>query len=340
MLVKNQYVEVAWHSQSKDHYIKKGYHFTKYKEKFFVKAEDLSKSSTAEVRVICDYCGKEYQIKWYHYKLDVIDKNSDCCCYNCRHTKRYRYNIEYRQNNLYKRAIERSNKSEYQFVSKRADITNNTSIIDYLCPIHGLQKMRINNFISGEGCPECNKESSRKRYRLREDEVKNRITQYGSTLLNSNEYINQDCKNLKVVCPACGATFLTSLSNFTQHEGQLCKICSHNESKGETKIRTFLELNSIDFVQEKWFSDCRDKKPLPFDFYLPDYNMCIEFDGEQHYIDKGSFNTSLEYVRHHDRIKSAYCDVKGIVLLRIPYWDYSNIEIILSKILISHKDIV
>lgn len=68
--------------------------------------------------------------------------------------------------------------------------------------------------------------------------------------------------------------------------------------------------------------------------------MCIEFDGEQHYIDKGSFNTSLEYVQHHDRIKNTYCNVKGIVLLRIPYWDYSNIEIILSKILISHKDIV
>lgn len=279
-------------------------------------------------------------MKWYHYKYDVIDKNSDCCCYNCRHTKRYRCNIEYRQNYLYKRAMERSNQNGYQLMSTKTDIVNNTSIINYRCPTHGLQKMRINNFISGKGCPECNKESSRKRYRLREDEVKNRITQCGSILLNSNEYINQDCKNLKVVCPACGATFLTSLSNFTQHNGQLCKNCLHNESRGEIKIRTFLENNNISFVQEKWFPDCRDKRPLPFDFYLPDYNMCIEFDGAQHYVEKGTFSTSLEYVQHHDRIKNIFCNINGITLLRIPYWDYLNIEAILSKILISHKDIV
>lgn len=112
------------------------------------------------------------------------------------------------------------------------------------------------------------------------------------------------------------------------------------ESKGERRIRHFLESHDINFVQEKVFYDCKDKNPLPFDFYLPKYNMCIEFDGEQHYIDKGNFSTSLEYTQHHDDIKTAYCNQNNIHLLRIPYWHYNNVDKILAKNIILHKDIV
>lgn len=340
MLIENQYIEVSWHSQSKKHYIKKGYIFTKYKDKFFVRAEDLTKTSKAKVKVICDYCGKEYEMNWYHYKLDVLDKNTNCCCYNCRHIKRYTNDIEKRRNCLYQKALKKCQENNYQFISPKDNIINNISIVQYQCPIHGLQEMRINNLIQGKKCPKCNKDNARNRYKLNKKEVERRIEQYGSIVLNSDDYINQDCKNLKIICIRCGKIFQTSLSDFTQHEGQICKNCSKCESKGEIKIRMYLESNNINFIQEKWFSDCRDIKPLPFDFYLPDYNICIEFDGEQHYKDKGNFSTSLKYTQHHDKIKTDYCNNKNITLLRIPYWDYLNIEKILDNNLISHKDIV
>jgi len=86
MLVPNQIIEVSWHSQSKEHYIKKGYRFTNYKDKFYVKAEDLSKSATQKVSVLCDFCGRLYSVSWYHY-IDNIKKNTKCACYNCRHKK-------------------------------------------------------------------------------------------------------------------------------------------------------------------------------------------------------------------------------------------------------------
>lgn len=84
----------------------------------------------------------------------------------------------------------------------------------------------------------------------------------------------------------------------------------------------------------------RDKKPLPFDFYLPDFNMCIEFDGEQHYRNRGNFSNPLEYTKYNNKIKTEYCITNKIYLLKIPYWQYKNLNNILNKEIISHKDIV
>ncbi len=56
-----------------------------------------------------------------------------------------------------------------------------------------------------------------------------------------------------------------------------------NISHGEFYIKTILEENNIKFEPQYKFDNCKNKFKLPFDFYLPDYNMCIEYDGLQHY---------------------------------------------------------
>ena len=80
------------------------------------------------------------------------------------------------------------------------------------------------------------------------------------------------------------------------------------------------------------FKDCRDKRPLPFDFYLSELNIVIEFDGEHHYKPirgmKHFISTKL-----HDAMKTQYCKWNNIDLLRIPYWDRDNIEQILINYL-------
>ena len=43
------------------------------------------------------------------------------------------------------------------------------------------------------------------------------------------------------------------------------------------------ETNNINYIREKRFKDCKNIKPLPFDFYLPEKNICIEYDGEHHF---------------------------------------------------------
>lgn len=340
MLIPNQLIEVSWHSQSRKHYVDKGYTFTKIGDKFIVKAEDLTKSSTAKIKVKCDYCSKEFSMIWYHYQYDILNKHKLCACYNCRHKKRYTNDISQRQEKLYLDALNICKLKGYRLITRKEKIIRNTSQIKYFCPVHGIHEMRIANLINGKGCPDCNSEKLRKDYRLSSDEVEKRIIKLGSKILNKNDYVNSQTKNLLIVCKECGRIFITSFAHFVNHNGQVCQGCSNLESKGERKIRHYLESHNIEFIQEKVFYDCRDIRPLPFDFYLPNFNICIEFDGEQHYRDKANFINSLKYIQCHDNIKTKYCNDNGIYLLRIPYWHYDNIDEILNKNIISHKDIV
>ena len=71
------------------------------------------------------------------------------------------------------------------------------------------------------------------------------------------------------------------------------------------------------------FKKCRNKAELPFDFYLPSINMCIEYDGEQHYDPNNFYNKKrgFEYRRRNDEIKTNFCKQNSIKLLRIRYDD-------------------
>lgn len=109
-----------------------------------------------------------------------------------------------------------------------------------------------------------------------------------------------------------------------------CPICS--SSKGEKIIREYLEDNSINFKQEHKFEDCKNKRSLPFDFYIPKCNLCIEFDGEQHFKANNYFGEKeFELTQKRDNIKNKYCKNNNINLLRIPYWEIDSIEDILDK---------
>lgn len=158
--------------------------------------------------------------------------------------------------------------------------------------------------------------------------------------MNKTDYKNRFEKNLQILCPECGKPFFTSLVLFTQHGGQVCDACLGAESVGEQRIRRYLEAHKIKFVPQKWFLDCRDIRPLPFDFYLPDYNTLIEFDGRQHFGETDYFTYSFEETKKHDEIKNTYCKANGIYLMRIPYWNMDKIEAILDNKLILHEEIV
>ena len=85
---------------------------------------------------------------------------------------------------------------------------------------------------------------------------------------------------------------------------------------------------NIHFIRQYKFDDCVDKRPLPFDFYLPGRNIVIEYDGEQHFrpvrwTQSSDFDAESKflYTKHHDEIKNHYCCSHGIRLIRIPYWE-------------------
>ena len=100
------------------------------------------------------------------------------------------------------------------------------------------------------------------------------------------------------------------------------------KSKGERLIAEKLDNLQIDFIEQYVFVDCRSKnnRVLYFDFYLPDYNCCIEYDGEQHEVGWRGNLSSLEGIKERDNIKNEYCNSHNIHLIRISYKDFNNIS--------------
>ena len=111
-----------------------------------------------------------------------------------------------------------------------------------------------------------------------------------------------------------------------------CKNCKI--TKGEEKITEWLKSNNVKYIFQHTFKDCKYKQVLFFDFYLPDYNLIIEYNGIQHYEivehfgGKDYFNIRVE----KDKIKKEYCENNGINFLEIPYWEYDKIDDILNRI--------
>lgn len=117
-----------------------------------------------------------------------------------------------------------------------------------------------------------------------------------------------------------------------------CPECDDKRSRGERAISTYLKGNNIVFEVQKRFFDCRYKRTLPFDFYIPTQNIAIEYDGEQHFqpVNLGGMNNeeadlAFKETQTRDRIKTKYCSTHNIKLIRIPYTQFDNIEAILNQ---------
>lgn len=134
--------------------------------------------------------------------------------------------------------------------------------------------------------------------------------------------------------------FIRRVQNFLKNI-TLYKHIEHGFSQGENTIWNWLNYNKIKFEFQKRFSDCKDKNTLPFDFFIPKYNLCIEFQGSQHY-DPGFYirkkksqeEGMKKYLiqKKHDEIKKNYCIQNNINFLEIKYTE--NIENCLEKALL------
>lgn len=154
------------------------------------------------------------------------------------------------------------------------------------------------------------------------------------TLIN---YISSNDK-LDIICPIHG-NFQQSFINH-YYKGHGCEKCGNNKlSKGEKNIEEILLNNNIEYIREESFDGCinpKTNRKLLFDFYLPKYNLCIEYDGKQHFIDNTFFTKrsgSLKSLQERDRIKNQYCEDNNINLIRISYLNFSNIKKILKNLI-------
>lgn len=142
----------------------------------------------------------------------------------------------------------------------------------------------------------------------------------------SGEYI------FKCLCD-CGN--ITYVSNTNLKSGHI-KSCGCLNSKGEDKIERLLQENDIVYKKQITFNDLENENgnKLKFDFGIYDnfdnLQYLIEFDGVHHYQSRTSgWNTdeNLMKTRESDERKNNYCIKHNIPLIRIPYYEYQNIDI-------------
>ena len=112
-----------------------------------------------------------------------------------------------------------------------------------------------------------------------------------------------------------------------EHLQKHTKICTGetNMSSPERNIKHILEDLNIDFLQEHRFNDCRNILPLPFDFWVEDLNLAMEFDGITH--DEPIYGEEIfQKQQKCDKIKTQYCKDNNITLLRIDYKNMDTME--------------
>jgi len=254
--------------------------------------------------------------KFFNKKPNVLLQGNGC--FNCSKTR--------------KLTQEEFIKSVYKIHGDKVDCSHDNYInskeeYNFKCNVcNNFYKQRPNDCLNGHGCYFCGgtkkltqEEFIRKIYNIHRDKVD----------CSYDTYIN--CKteyNFK--CNICNDFYKQPPSYSLQGVG--CPNC--DSPKGEKTIQEFLKNNNIKFEQQYKFKDCKNKKSLPFDFYLIEHNILIEIDGIQHFkpISFGSKKISKELlfqkIKINDNIKNEYCKLNNIILIRIPYLDGDTNKII------------
>lgn len=246
----------------------------------------------------------------HKYWVDFNNFKRGYNCKKCRDNKR---------KNSQQEVEEYYNQFGYELLD---EYKNNRTPLKMKCPNgHITNTMTYWSFKNGNRCPECSRKA-----KLSYEHVKEQFENEGYEMI-SNEYKNANTK-LKVKCPK-GHEWDTTYAHF--YDGKRCPHCK--TSKGENKVKEILDELKIKYIQQYKFDDCKINYKLSFDFYLPQYNCCIEYDGKQHFEIVEHFGGLDGFIstKIRDTYKNWYCEKNNIKMIRISYKDFKNIEEILNK---------
>lgn len=131
------------------------------------------------------------------------------------------------------------------------------------------------------------------------------------------DYLGAKCKNT-FKCNTCGNIFEAKAGDVLSHNWG-CNVCNH--SLGEFFIESYLKNKDMLYEIPKKFDNLKDKKKLHYDFYLPDRNVLIEYQGLQHYqpIKYYGGEKRFKVQQLHDKMKREYAINNGYRLLEVTY---------------------
>lgn len=262
-------------------------------------------------------CGNTFECSWSNIKK--------ICglCKKCS-LKNKSLNTQKTLNELQKQVDSIYNNNEYVVLdrnSKYIDVRHNKCGNSFL--------IKISHFINGQGCKYCNKENNT-HGALSNEIFLERVSIYSNDFEFLSKYKNNHTP-INILHKKCKK----ELQITPQHiydRGIYCKYC--DGSKGEQRISNYLDTYKILYYSQFVFDDCKNAKPLRFDFYIPNYNICIEYQGEQHYTPIEIFGgeKAFKKQKENDNIKRAFCKNNKLLLVEISFNEYKNIESILNDV--------
>lgn len=220
--------------------------------------------------------------------------------------------------------IEEVGKGDYVLVGEYSKSIEPVSISHIVCG--HTWEVSHNNFVSkGSRCPKCSQ-----KYSPTPKEFSDFVTeQTGGEYSALSPYVRNN-NHVEMRHNKCGHEYRVTPKNFKK--GRRCPRC--RESYGETRIRKALENLGVEYEQEKVVQTGLDSPSfLRLDFYLPEFNNVIEYDGEQHFAPQTSFGgvATFEKTVKYDSIKYELCLNQGFSILQISYHDFDRLEEVVEK---------
>ena len=260
-------------------------------------------NSKEKICIICPEHGEFYQLPTAHLQGQGCPK---CKKYKIGKNK---YNT---QIFIEKSKLIHGNKYDYSKVNYIDSITK----VCIICPEHGEFWQEPNSHLRGNGCKKCatdiKKKIVAKNFVLRSNEIHNKKYDYSKSIYKGwNEKV---C----IICPEHGEFWQNGGAHLM---GAGCPKC--NKSKLEIEISNFLNENNINYVEGEHFA-WLGKQHL--DFYLPDYKIAIECQGEEHFKEINFFGGKYGfiYTNKRDINKNKLCKQNSIKLLYYTNLNYDN----------------
>ena len=262
-------------------------------------------NSRSKVCIICPIHGEFFQIANEH----LCGAECPKCGFEKRGKQR-RSNTE----EFVKKAIQ-IHGNIYNY-SKVNYITSNEKV-EIICPIHGSFWQTPSKHLCGRRCPKCFGT-----HRKTTDEfIKEAMQIHGNRYDYSETVYGKNINDpVKIICKIHGPFWQTPVHHINSKCG--CPKC--NRSHGETFLADYFDNNNIKYEENFIVSVPIEIRPtgiIKIDFYLPEYNTFIEYNGKQHYIMQEGFGGQLKFDKQviRDEYLRRYCKENNINLIEIPY---------------------
>lgn len=189
----------------------------------------------------------------------------------------------------------------------QTEYENNHTPLTVVCPEHGPFDVFPSSHLRGAGCPKC-----AGRNLTQEEAIEQFRLVHGDRYDYSKvQYVNKTTE-ICIICSKHGEFWQTPFGHL---QGQGCPTC--NQSHLENEVELFLKFHNIHFRKQQTFSWLKDRASMKLDFFLPDYGVAVECQGEQHFISSEFMggDNGLQKVQRRDRLKESLCQVHGINVL-------------------------